>query len=337
MTKHKNKSRQRRSSSASSLKEDCNGGSCCSDISETNSSDKKKRKRQREQRRRRRGKRDRDNNNNDNNHSNNSTSSCNSNNESVTTNNSNDNNNNNNNTLLIEDILKGATETIEKNNAQLLDGSHPKIPKIVRLHRERRTQEDACLICLENGRQDNKPIEMLSTCCGQPYHMQCYYELQQAASMGISESVCGVCRTKLPTLKQSVVAANANANDNGDQQDLLSSSSSSSVSSSSTSSSDDDDDDDDDVRAVGVVSFPSFEFVVGGDVVSSFSSLSSSSELVDTSVPFPDNNDNDTTNFPVRCSIKWYLEYLYILDVFRLVNTSFFWCGLVFVPGSFPN
>mmetsp|Transcript_22368 Transcript_22368/g.22701 ORF Transcript_22368/g.22701 Transcript_22368/m.22701 type:complete len:169 (+) Transcript_22368:86-592(+) len=32
-------------------------------------------------------------------------------------------------------------------------------------------------------------------------------------------------------------------------------------------------------------------------MVSSFSSLSSSSELVDTSIPFPDNNDNDTTIF----------------------------------------
>ena len=72
---------------------------------------------------------------------------------------------------LIDDIIKDATETIQNNNEKLLDGSHPDLPKIVRLHRERRTKEDACLICLDNGINDNKPIEMFSSCCGQAYHL----------------------------------------------------------------------------------------------------------------------------------------------------------------------
>merc|ERR1711957_1159738 len=106
-------------------------------------------------------------------------------------------NDNNNNKMLIEDILKDATETITDNKNKLLDGSHPDIPKIVRIHRERRTIEDQCLICLHNGKNDDKPIEMFSACCGQSYHIQCYYE--QIQSFCISE--CGVCRTELPKLK----------------------------------------------------------------------------------------------------------------------------------------
>ena len=100
---------------------------------------------------------------------------------------------------LIDDIIKDATETIQNNNEKLLDGSHPDLPKIVRLHRERRTKEDACLICLDNGINDNKPIEMFSSCCGQAYHIQCYYNQIQSTNTVSSES-CGVCRTKLPEL-----------------------------------------------------------------------------------------------------------------------------------------
>ena len=100
---------------------------------------------------------------------------------------------------LIDDIIKDATETIQNNNEKLLDGSHPDLPKIVRLHRERRTKEDACLICLDNGSNDNKPIEMFSSCCGQAYHIQCYYNQIQSTNTVSSES-CGVCRTKLPEL-----------------------------------------------------------------------------------------------------------------------------------------
>eukprot|EP00536_Pseudo-nitzschia_multiseries_P003087 jgi/Psemu1/284189/fgenesh1_pg.44_\ len=96
---------------------------------------------------------------------------------------------------LVQLILEDATRTMEQEKAKFLNGTHPQLGKIVRMHREKRVRDDECLVCLEgsNGTGKGEPVEIFSTCCGQAYHLSCYLQLLN------SSRECGVCRKALPS------------------------------------------------------------------------------------------------------------------------------------------
>ena len=121
--------------------------------------------------------------------------------------------------VAIDEILQDATETLKRENQKLRDGTHPELPRIIRKDRERRVNEDQCIICLtgksdkdaDDGGEISMPVEMFSACCGQSYHINCYIQqILRGANTANNKTTsdppkCGVCRNNLPKLDDGIV------------------------------------------------------------------------------------------------------------------------------------